>query len=66
MEKLGSGYLCQLEFFHSFVKFSFLSVGAHGEADLSHVPCSCEPKRACLFFKDRATCWYSLPRCAEL
>lgn len=51
MEKLGSGYLFQLDFFNGFVKFSFLNVDTHGEAELPHISCSCEPKRPFLFLK---------------
>lgn len=44
MEKLGSGYLFQLDFFNGFVTFNFLNVDTHGEAELPHISCSCEPE----------------------
>lgn len=53
MEKLGSGYLFQLDFFNGFVKFSFLNVDTHGEAELSYISCSCEPEHFFLFLKYR-------------
>lgn len=45
MEKLGSGYLFQLDFLNGFVTFNFLNVDTHGEAELPHISCSCEPEQ---------------------